>query len=57
MYKMLLDQVSEDEEGKFQNELEEDLRKQLRYEYSDLNSENIMKLIMNNCDIQDIPYN
>lgn len=52
---MLIKQIPEENIPRFTKTLEEDLRQQERFAYSDLNSQNIMELVCNNCALQDIP--
>lgn len=52
---MLLKEIPEDKIGRFIKVLEEDLRQLQRYSYADLNSQNIMEMILDNFALQDIP--
>lgn len=54
--KKLLDFFPDEQIPDIAYTLEEDLRKQERYVFSNFDSNNVMDLILINCDLQDIPY-
>lgn len=57
LLRVLLKKAGDDDLAEIQKVLEEDLMMQQRYAYSDLNSQNIMNMILGNCNLQDIPFN